>query len=263
MSDLILVNEEFFGGRQIQTVNARDLHAYLGIGRDFNTWIKSRIEQYGFEEDVDFVVFSPVSGKTPSVGRPTVEYHISLDMGKELAMVERNDKGREVRRYFIECERRLREESVPAIPKSYADALRALAENVEQKALAEAERDEAVRTKAHISDKKTATAMATASAAVRKVRALEDELGRGASWKTVKSLHWVEDYFIPSQGMWSVLGRTLTSYSKGAGFPVKRVESEQFGQVNAYHVDVLAKFRKHLDMDANIMAKYRRDRTAA
>ena len=88
-------------------MDARKLHAYLEVGKDFSTWIKARINAYGFVEGVDYVkeeVF-PNSGENPLGGRPSAEYHLTLDMAKELAMVERNQKGKEARRYFIECER--------------------------------------------------------------------------------------------------------------------------------------------------------------
>lgn len=68
------------------------------------TWLKERIEQYGFVEGEDF---SPISGKSTG-GRPTIEYHLTLDMAKELAMVENNEQGRIVRRYFIQSEKELR-----------------------------------------------------------------------------------------------------------------------------------------------------------
>lgn len=109
-----------FDGETIQTVNARELHETLGVGRDFSTWIKSRIEQYGFAENTDYVVFtdsgeksfdSPesVNQKSGRGGdRRSIYYHVSLDMAKELAMVENNDQGRAARRYFIECERSMK-----------------------------------------------------------------------------------------------------------------------------------------------------------
>lgn len=92
-------------GRAQQLCDARDLHSFLAVGRDFSTWVKDRIEQYGFAEGEDF---SPVLGKSTG-GRPGVEYHLTLDMAKELAMVENNDQGRQVRRYFIAMERQARE----------------------------------------------------------------------------------------------------------------------------------------------------------
>ena len=105
MNELIIVAERHIGDGAIQTVNARDLHAFLGVGKVFAAWIQERIAQYGFVEHHDFAVFSD-SGKNPSGGRPAKEYAISLDMAKELAMVERNEKGKQARLYFIECERR-------------------------------------------------------------------------------------------------------------------------------------------------------------
>lgn len=92
-------------GRYQQLCDARDLHNFLGVGRDFSNWIKGRIDQYGFVESEDF---SPVLAKSTG-GRPGQEYHLTLDMAKELAMVENNDQGRQVRRYFIAMERQARE----------------------------------------------------------------------------------------------------------------------------------------------------------
>ncbi|AUI65200.1 MULTISPECIES: antA/AntB antirepressor family protein [Glaesserella] len=84
-------------------VNARELHTRLQVGKDFSTWIKDRIANYGFQEGLDF---SPVSGKsTGFFGRPSIEYHLTLDMAKELCMLERSELGRQARRYFIEQEK--------------------------------------------------------------------------------------------------------------------------------------------------------------
>ncbi len=90
---------------QAQLVDARTLHRFLGIDTDFRKWVARRIEEYGFQEGEDFRSFLGES----SGGRRSREYHITLDMGKELAMVERNDKGRQARRYFIACEKRLQQ----------------------------------------------------------------------------------------------------------------------------------------------------------
>lgn len=104
MSNIIKIEPRAIGASSVQTCNARDLHDFLEVGRDFTTWVKDRIEQYGFEKGRDFEVFTD-SGENPSGGRPAKEYAITLDMAKELAMVERNEKGKQARRYFIECER--------------------------------------------------------------------------------------------------------------------------------------------------------------
>ena len=111
----------------IETVNARELHAFLEVKTRFNDWIANRIEQYDFVENQDFVSLTEnlVSGGKQNV------FHISIDMAKELSMVERNDKGKQARQYFIECERKLREHQVKLAPKTYVEALRALADEVE------------------------------------------------------------------------------------------------------------------------------------
>ena len=72
----------------------------------FANWIKHRVEKYGFVENQDFVSFL-VATKKPNGGRPSQEYFVTLDMAKQLAMVENNKKGMQVRKYFIECEKKL------------------------------------------------------------------------------------------------------------------------------------------------------------
>ncbi len=91
-----------------QTVDARELHRFLTGKRQFANWIKSRIEDYGFVENEDFTSFNKFV-KRRKGGSVRKEYTLSLDMAKELAMVERNEKGRQARRYFIEAEKKLRE----------------------------------------------------------------------------------------------------------------------------------------------------------
>lgn len=87
-------------------VNMRELHTWLEVGRDFSTWVKDRIEKYGFAENQDFMLF-PNSGEN-SEGRPRLDYIFKLEPAKEIAMVENNEKGKEIRRYFIKVEEKFR-----------------------------------------------------------------------------------------------------------------------------------------------------------
>ena len=100
------------------TVDARALHCALEVKRDFSNWIKARITKYGFAEGEDYEKSSmiPSSPKMANGLKVAIEYRLSVNMGKELAMVENNERGRMVRRYFIECERRLMETPTPALP---------------------------------------------------------------------------------------------------------------------------------------------------
>ncbi len=95
------------GANQL-AINARDLHKFLNVGRRFATWIQERIEKYQFVENQDFILVSQ-NGEIKGKGgdRRSIEYHLTLDTAKELAMVENNDEGRKVRRYFINCEKML------------------------------------------------------------------------------------------------------------------------------------------------------------
>lgn len=88
--------------------NARDLHEFLGVGKRFASWITDRIEQYGFIENQDYIAIS--QNREIGHGRGKIDYHLTLDTAKETAMVERNEKGRQIRRYFIECEKQLRQQ---------------------------------------------------------------------------------------------------------------------------------------------------------
>ena len=96
--------------------NARDLHAFLDVGKVFAAWIQDRIEQYGFVENQDFIILSEIGKNSEGRGQPKKEYSVTLDMAKEIAMVERNEKGKEARRYFIECERRAMGMAQPQLP---------------------------------------------------------------------------------------------------------------------------------------------------
>lgn len=127
MNALILVREK--DGRQ--AVSGRDLHAFLGLGRDYTNWFKSMVE-YGFIDGQDF---TPVRAESTG-GRPGIDHALTLDMAKELAMIQRTSKGKEARQYFIEVERQSRQ--VPALPRTYAEALRELADTAERTVALEA-----------------------------------------------------------------------------------------------------------------------------
>jgi len=128
MKNIITINDKNISDATTKTCNARDLHEFLEVRRDFNTWIKQRIAKYGFVEGDDFVCFedlsSPDLGSSKSRQQRIKEYHLTLDMAKELSMVENNERGRQARRYFIACERALasiRYAEVPDYLNRYAE----------------------------------------------------------------------------------------------------------------------------------------------
>ncbi|EAC1799045.1 phage antirepressor Ant [Campylobacter coli] len=90
-------------GAEINSANAREIFQFLNSLQDYSNWIKNRISHYNFIENQDYII-----ELVYTKGRPRKEYYITLDMAKELCMVENNEKGRQARRYFIECEKRLK-----------------------------------------------------------------------------------------------------------------------------------------------------------
>ena len=110
---LVPVTEYEIDGELQPCVDARTLHAWLKNGDRFADWIKKRIKTYGFEENVDFACLSVIAETQRSSGQKgkvkRVDYFLTLDMAKELSMVESNDQGKMARRYFINCEKTLRQ----------------------------------------------------------------------------------------------------------------------------------------------------------
>lgn len=105
MGELIKIEER--NGKKY--ISARELYKFLGVKRDFTNWIKDRIKKYGFIENVDFIIISLIhqNWRIKKGGdRKSVDYILTLGMGKELSMIENNDRGRQARKYFIECEER-------------------------------------------------------------------------------------------------------------------------------------------------------------
>lgn len=119
----IITNEQ---GQQL--VSARELYEGLEIKTKFKDWFPRMLE-YGFEEGKDFSSFLSES----TGGRPSKEYVITLDMAKEISMLQRSDLGRKFRRYFIECEKQLQKVQTKQLPSTYVEALERLLEAEKEK----------------------------------------------------------------------------------------------------------------------------------
>jgi anti-repressor protein len=115
VNDLIAISKK----DGVETVSARDLKSFLGLSERFSRWF-DRMVGYGFVEGEDFTPYQTVHPLNNGV---IDDYALTLDMGKELSMIARSDKGKQARRYFIEVEKRAREISKPLLPESYSDAL--------------------------------------------------------------------------------------------------------------------------------------------
>ena len=105
MNELIPLQPQTINGNAVETVSARELHEFLGVTERFSSWMERQF-QYGFEENVDYLgckVFNTLAKQEVQ------EYYLSLDCAKEISMIQKSDKGKQARKYFIECEKKLRE----------------------------------------------------------------------------------------------------------------------------------------------------------
>jgi len=132
LSALVPTFQATIGGTPTTCCDARTLHGYLGSAYQFSDWIKARIDKYGFEQGQDFECVSEKTETQRTDGQRSVsvrtDYHLTLDMAKELSMVENNAKGREARRYFIACEKLAYQTQAPTaapqpVPPSTAERL--------------------------------------------------------------------------------------------------------------------------------------------
>lgn len=139
-NSVVPVTETAINGILQQAVSAKQLHAFLNVGRDFSTWFKDRAEQYGLSKGNDYLIFdSPElvnqstnndqSWKTKRGGdRRSTDYILTIGTAKELAMIENNEHGRAIRKYFIRCEEQLKQ-IAPVIQKKELKQLKARIES--------------------------------------------------------------------------------------------------------------------------------------
>lgn len=214
MQDLIPIKDGQIGAELRQTVDARDLHAFLEVGKDFSNWIKDRIGQYGFTQDVDYTVFAETG---ENGGRPLKQYHLTLDMAKELSMVERNAKGKEARLYFIECERLAKQG--PALPSVTDPALAAIVQTV-------IELDHVKRQQAQ-----QAKQLATLE---QRIELMDGSTG----YQTVTAYTRSRGMRLPLSIVQSI-GKKASKAASDLGVRLGEVPDERFGSVKSYPIALL------------------------
>jgi anti-repressor protein len=126
----IIVTPQTINETEVNSVNARELWEKLGVKTPFSMWIKRRVEESMFDEGTDYLVHKNVNPENTGVSKVSIEYIITLDMAKHIAMMEKTNKAKEVRDYFIEVEKKYqatKSESVH-LPTTYLEALEALVE---------------------------------------------------------------------------------------------------------------------------------------
>jgi len=119
MQQLIQIEQNIIGAEKVNSVNARDLHVALHVKKDFSDWFKSQISNLGLEENVNYLTVH-LKGEGGKFGK--IEYIITQDTAKHISMASRTEKGKEVRDYFIEMEKK----ALHVTPQNFT--MRAIAE---------------------------------------------------------------------------------------------------------------------------------------
>lgn len=218
MPELIKIEER--DGQQL--VSARELYGFLGASAQFTDWCK-RMFDYGFVDGVDFVEVYHKNVNNPNGGRPSTDYALTLDCAKEIAMIQRTEKGKQARQYFIECEKKLRQSTAQLKPQSRNDFMQM------QMQLMQMFLDEQIEIKQEVQLLKET--MSTVSA---KVTAVNDEFFTLAGYYQVRDQRF--NLTIPQTQQ---TGKTLKRKSEELGYIIGSTHSERYGRVNTYHRHIL------------------------
>ena len=108
MNEIITISQAMINNTEVNAVNARDLHAVLESDTKFSDWIKRRLDETDAILNADYIIVSQKRETITEYGKKAsiiTEYILTTDIAKEIAMLERNEKGKQVRRYFIEIEK--------------------------------------------------------------------------------------------------------------------------------------------------------------
>jgi phage anti-repressor protein len=108
MQEIIKISQTVIGNDELNSVNSRDLHKSLEIRQDFSSWIKKQIKALGLEENVDYISLTQKVERQNGASKK-IDYIITLDAAKHISMASRTAKGKEVRQYFIQTEKKLNE----------------------------------------------------------------------------------------------------------------------------------------------------------
>ncbi|AZA08740.1 phage antirepressor KilAC domain-containing protein [Corynebacterium pseudopelargi] len=171
MNNLIPIQHHDNG---VQAVMGRDLHAFLEVGAEYRHWFP-RMVAYGFEEVKDYAVKNDRVQDSLGRQREALNHVISLDMAKEISMIQRTDKGKQARQYFIECEKRAKASPFDPATLTRAEILQ-IALNAEEERLALEAKNKELEPKAEAYDTFLDASGKYSVGAVAKM------LGKGQNW---------------------------------------------------------------------------------
>lgn len=213
----IVISTTSIGNDAVQTANARDIHKELGVKKDFSDWVKVQINRADLVENADYVTvpLKGVGGKFDSV-----EYHMTIESGKHIAMMSATAKGKEVRNYFIECEKKVKQGAAAAMTpgqlmlmyaqQNLAIEQEQMRQSMELKRIADSVAQMEARTQP---DNKHYTVMGFCNL-----------IGKSIDYESAKAI-----------------GKKCAKLSRMEGVVVGKVGDPRFGAVGTYHEYILKK----------------------
>ena len=208
MNELIPLQPQTINGNAVETVSARTLHEFLGVTERFSSWMERQF-QYGFEENVDYLgckVFNTLAKQEVQ------EYYLSLDCAKEISMIQKSDKGKQARKYFIECEKKLTQPK----PMTQIELIALIANQMAEQERKSLELDNRLQV----------------------VEQKQQQLNQDNDHFTIKgfcSLHQLD----LSNGKMSALSRKAKKLSDVKDYTYHEITDPRWGKVRTYHVDIL------------------------
>lgn len=122
MNEIITISQTMINNTEVNSVNARDLHEVLESDTKFSDWIKRRLDETDAILNADYIIVSQKRETITEYGKKAsviTEYILTTDIAKEIAMMERNEKGKQVRRYFIEVEKAYKKDKIAVSQLDY------------------------------------------------------------------------------------------------------------------------------------------------
>ena len=215
MNQLIKIESKTIGNEKVNAVSARELHEFLEVKEHFTDWIKRYLNEYGFVINSDFCRSTCIAEN----GRPMEDYLLSIDMAKELSMISKTEKGKEARRYFIECEKKLKESSKPMTAMQMLEAQLEIMREQEAKLLE-------VQNKQTVQDEKIKNIEAKVSTS-------------NSDYYSISGYASLKGYKHLDIRKANLIGRLAAKLSKEYGVDIGKVKDERYGAVNIYHIDIL------------------------
>jgi phage anti-repressor protein len=216
----IAINSRQVGDELTPTINGRELHRELGVGKDYTSWAKAQIKRAHFEKNRDFVLLTQKGEQLASGAKWSTEYHFTVEAGKHIGMLSGTPKGREVREYFLECERRVKSAAAPAVRDARTAAL--IDALVRQDALEQEQARQATELARLQENVAVIEARTQPENKHFTVLGYSNLIGRPVDARTAANL-----------------GRKCAALSREKGLVIGDVRDPRFGTVHSYHESIL------------------------